>query len=152
MKAIIYSGILLALFSFVLLPSNGKQIWKGSGEASQSVSISTVSKEGKSISKMNYTFKNIRYGTMVDTGSFTLSKKYDVQEFLSALEGAIEKIGESSKTEWTKSNYTVSVGGSSSKIKNHFRIEIGEFFCPIHKKDAKKLIKALGPEIDRFEE
>lgn len=151
LKPFIYSGILLCFFSFILAPSNGDEIWNGTGDANQSVTIKKIKKEEKSFSSMCYKFKNVRFGSIIDTGSFTITKRYDVEEFLTALKGAIDKISDSSKTEWTKEQYRITVGGSSSKIKNHFRIEIGAYFCPIHKKDAKKLIKALEIEINEFE-
>lgn len=140
---------LFVLFSFVSA-SEGNIVWTGSGDQTQTISLIKNTKDGKPANKLLYKFKNVRFTTMIDTGSFTLYKQSEVNQFIADLNGAISKVSDETKTEYSRKKYTVSVGGNSSKVKNNFWIEVGDKFCPIHKKDAKKLIKVLEPEIKGF--
>ena len=150
-KAILYLGVAILFLSFTAYQETKTIIWSGTGDAIQNVVLKKTVNDQKAVSNILYSFKNVRYGSIIDTGSFTLKTQEEISQLLIDLKDAIEKTGAEHKIVWERSKYTLSAGGIAPLKKGHFRIEVGEVFCPIHKKDAKKLIKVLEPEIHIFE-
>tara|TARA_B110000211_G_scaffold234670_1_gene305497 strand:+ start:963 stop:1427 length:465 start_codon:yes stop_codon:yes gene_type:complete len=147
-KSTILSGIFFILFSFQgFSQSSSSVIWKGKGDVAQS--ISHIVPAGKH-SKLFYKFKNVRYATMVDSGSFYIDNQKDLIHFIEALKGAIKKSKEPGSFEWSNKKYTVKSGGNNSTEKGSFKIFIGDNFCPMDKKNAKKIIKAIEPILEKF--
>jgi len=150
-KVIVYAGVIILFLSFAIYPETKTIIWSGTGSATQSVILNKTVKNKETLSKLIYSFKHVRYGSIVDTGSFVLNTQEEVNQLLIDLKDAIEKTGVEHKIVWKRAKYALSAGGNAPLKKGHFKIEIDKMFCPIHKKDAKKLIKVLEPEIHTFE-
>lgn len=146
-KAILYLGAAILFLSFTFSPKSESLIWSGSGEATQDIFLNKIQNTQKSSFTISYSFKNVRYGAIVDTGSFTLNTQPELNQLIIDLNDAIGNVGVEHKIVWERSKYTLSAGGVAPLKKGHFRIEIGEMFCPIHKKDAKKLVKVLEAQV-----
>ena len=140
--------MVILFLSFTLKHKSQITIWSGSGDAKQDIVLNKVEIKNKSLTNITYSFKNIRYGSIIDTGSFTIKTQTELNQLIIDLKGALENIGVKNKIVWERVKYTISVGGLAPLKKGHFRIEIGENFCPIHKKDAKKLIKGLEAKVE----
>ena len=151
-KAILYLGATILFLSFTISPKSESHIWSGSGDATQDIFINKIQNTQKPSFAISYSFKNVRYGSIIDTGSFTLNTQSELNQLIVDLNDAIENIGTEHKIVWKRSKYTLSAGGIAPLKKGHFRIELGEVFCPIHKKDAKKLIKVLEPQVNLLSE
>ena len=149
-KVIVYAGVVILFLSFTIYPNSKNIIWSGSGEAKQDIVLNDA--QNKNSFTISYSFKNVRYGSIIDTGSFTLNTQSELNQLIIDLNDAIENIGIEHKIVWKRSKYTISAGGLGLLKKGHFRIEVGETFCPIHKKDAKKLIKVLEPQVNLLPE
>tara|TARA_Y100000739_G_C20355436_1_gene349717 strand:+ start:160 stop:627 length:468 start_codon:yes stop_codon:yes gene_type:complete len=152
LKSILYGGVLALFLSFTLFPKSENLIWSGSGDATQDIFLNKIQNKKEPSFTISYSFKNVRYGSIIDTGSFTLNTQSELNQLIIDLNDAIENIGVEDKIVWKRSKYTLSAGGIAPLKKGHFRIEIGEVFCPIHKKDAKKLIKVLVPQVNLLPE
>lgn len=149
LKSIITLSIVCSFLSFIASPANEEVIWNGKGEATQTVTVIKSNEQPKVL----YKFKNVRYGSIIDAGSFYIRTQPEAKQFIADLKGGISKMKESSKFEWTRSKYTVASGGSASKSKKgNFKIYVDEKFCPIGKKEALKLIKALEPVVATLKE
>lgn len=151
-KAILYLGATILFLSFTISSKSESHIWSGSGDARQDIFLKKIQNTQKPSFAISYSFKNVRYGSIIDTGSFTLNTQSELNQLIVDLNDAIENIGTEHKIVWKRSKYTLSAGGIAPLKKGHFRIELGEVFCPIHKKDAKKLIKVLGPQVNLLSE
>lgn len=145
-KIILIALSVLALFTEKSFAGN--EIWNGKGDAQQSVSL--IKEKGKT--KVFYSFKNVRFVTMIDTGSFVISNQNELNLLITDLQGAIKKSSEESSYEWSRGKYTIKSGGNNSPKKGTFKIWIGDKHCPMDKKNAQKLIKALTPVIEELEE
>ena len=143
----IFTGLSLNIFS-----QDKKVIWNGTGEATQTATLITTNTKGISKSIIEYTFKNVRYGSIVDRGSFYILTQTELNQFISDIEGALEKSEETGGYEWSRSNYTIKSGGNNSQKKGTFKIWVGEKHCPFKKKDALKLIKELKSVISSLNE
>lgn len=136
---------LLFLFTLSLnvFSQDKKVIWSGTGDATQSATLITTTTKGIAKSIVKYTFKNIRYGSIIDRGSFYILTQSELNQFIKDIQGALEKSQETGGYEWSRSNYTIKSGGNNSPKKGTFKIWVGEKHCPFKKKDALKLIKKL---------
>lgn len=140
--------IFIAVLGIKTIAQNNNVIWNGTGDAEQSVSVI----EAKGKTKIFYSFKNVRFVTMVDSGSFSIATQQAANLFIADLLGAIKKSGEESSFEWSRGIYNIKSGGNNSGKKGTFKIWIGEKHCPMNKKNALKLIKAITPEIKKLAE
>ena len=147
-KNLLLAIVFLGLSLTESFAGNGNVIWNGTGDATQSVSL--IQSKGKT--KVFYYFKNVRFVTMVDSGSFTIANQKELNLLIEDLKGAITKSGEESSFEWSRGKYTIKSGGNNSPKKGTFKIWIGEKHCPMNKKNAQKLIKALTGVVDDLEE
>ena len=144
--------IILFTLSLNVFSQDKKVIWSGTGNASQSATLITSTTKGIAKSIVNYKFKNIRYGSIVDRGSFYILTQTELNQFIADIEGALEKSEETGGYEWSRSNYTIKSGGNNPQKKGTFKIWVGEKHCPFKKKDALKLIKELKSVVSSLNE
>ncbi len=130
----------------------GGVVWTGNGEAAQTLTLVEGVGNPADKNELFYKFKNVRYGTVVHTGEFTLTNKQEANQFILDLKGGISKIKSETKFEWSRGKYTVASGGSASKEKGTFKIWVNDKFCPMTKKDAAKLIKTVTGLLDQLSE
>ena len=152
LKAIITTTILTLTLVLNVFAQDKKIIWSGSGEATQSATLITTKNKGVSKSIVEYKFKHVRYGSIVDRGSFYILTQSELNQLISDLDGAIEKSTTSEGFEWSRSNYTLKSGGNNSPQKGTFKIWVGEKHCPFKKKDAIKLVKSLKSVLSSLDE
>ena len=76
--------------------------------------------KGVSKSIIEYKFKHVRYGSIVDRGSFYILTQSELNQLINDLEGAIEK-STIEGFEWSRSNYTLKSGGNNSPQKAHLK-------------------------------
>ena len=136
MKIKVYAilGISFLFLSFIPNTQSETSIWSSTGTATQDISLNKTEDNNELSYNISYTFKNIRYGSIIDTGSFVLNTKSELKQLIIDLKDAVEKVGVEHKIVWERPKYTISVGGLSPMKKGNFKIEIGEMYCPIHKK------------------
>lgn len=151
-KSILLSGILVVICSIQSFAQSKDIIWNGKGDVKQSVSHIQSDKNGKSQSQIFYQFNYTRYTTMVDSGSFSISNQKELAHLIEDLQGAIKKSKEASSFEWSRGKYKIKSGGNNSKKKGTFKLFIGENLCPMDKKNAKKMIKAMEPLMDQLQQ
>lgn len=140
MKVTLLTGLFITLLSIQSIAQSQDVIWNGKGDATQSVTA--ISSNSKTI--VEYKFENVRFGSIVDKGSFYILNQTELNQLISDLEGAVEKSGEVGGFEWARGIYTIKSGGNNSPKKGMFKIWIGEKHCPMDKKNASKLIKSLN--------
>ena len=105
LKSILYGGVLALLLSFTLFPKSENLIWSGSGDATQNIFLNKIQNKKEPSFTISYSFKNVRYGSIIDTGSFTLNTQSELNQLIIDLNDAIENIGVEDKIVWKRSKY-----------------------------------------------